>query len=320
MIREFDEELRGAPEDYGARPAGDAWPFARRMSDALAACEIRVWCLGLGTDPLTWATDLLTVAVIDSRLFDQLFSLAPRPNDEGRVLAARDFAPHVIDRIVTREPVQAAGAAVTAAGLDPPRGAHGRGPVIQPGYPVGLSSRAIQPGQRLPGGHAVARGDQHRLHRSPAAGAVTGICIFIASSTTRTACRSTTSPGATATLTTTPSIGAAGGPAAAGAPVPAGEPAAADRRPRYRRHEGCPHIEIRNGPRACPHPNDLCPARLSAIRHSAIPAQCYPGWGYPGGRSPGEAHRGRDHGDGGLHAPDLAASAPPAWSWRARPG
>ncbi|MFY9934490.1 MAG: hypothetical protein WAK82_41435 [Streptosporangiaceae bacterium] len=112
MIREFDEELRGAPEDYGARPAGDAWPFARRMSDALAAGEIRVWCLGLGTDPLTWATDLLTVAVIDSRLFDQLFSLAPRPNDEGRVLAARDFAPHVIDRIVSREPVQAAGAAV----------------------------------------------------------------------------------------------------------------------------------------------------------------------------------------------------------------
>jgi hypothetical protein len=112
MIREFDEELRGAPEDYGARPGDDASPFARRMSDALATGEIRVWCLGLGADPLTWATDLLTVAVIDSRLFDQLFSLAPRPNDEGRVLAARDFAPHVIDRIISREPIQAAGAAV----------------------------------------------------------------------------------------------------------------------------------------------------------------------------------------------------------------
>ena len=110
MLREFDEELRDRPENYGA-PVGD-WPFARRMTHALATGEVRVWCLGLGVDPLTWATDLLTVAVIDSRLFDQLFSLAPRPNEEGRVLAARDFAPHVIDRIAGGEPVQAAGAAV----------------------------------------------------------------------------------------------------------------------------------------------------------------------------------------------------------------
>jgi len=71
-----------------------------------------VWCLGLGVDPLTYATDLLTVAVIDSRVFDELFSLDPRGNAEGRVLAAREFAAHVIDRIVTSEPVQAAGAAV----------------------------------------------------------------------------------------------------------------------------------------------------------------------------------------------------------------
>jgi len=31
---------------------------------------------------------------------------------EGSVLAAREFAAHVIDRVVTSEPVQAAGAAV----------------------------------------------------------------------------------------------------------------------------------------------------------------------------------------------------------------
>ena len=111
MLREFDEELRDRPESYGGDPAGD-WPFARRMTQALATGEVRVWCLGLGVDPLTWATDLLTVAVIESHLFDQLFSLAPRPNEEGRVLAARDFAPHVIDRIVGGEPIQAAGAAV----------------------------------------------------------------------------------------------------------------------------------------------------------------------------------------------------------------
>jgi hypothetical protein len=94
------------PVDY------DSWPFARRMTEALDRGQIRVWCLGLGVDPLTYATDLLTVAVIDSAVFDELFSLQPRRNEEGRVLAARDFAAHVIDGVVTRDPVQAAGAAV----------------------------------------------------------------------------------------------------------------------------------------------------------------------------------------------------------------
>ena len=113
MVREFAEELAGHPEDYGAGPAGyDSWPFARHMTRALDRGQIRVWCLGLGTDPLTYATDLLTVAVIDSDVFDGLFGLGPRPNAEGSVLAAREFAAHVIEPIVTGDPVQAAGAAV----------------------------------------------------------------------------------------------------------------------------------------------------------------------------------------------------------------
>ena len=113
MLREFDEELRGRPEEYGTGPVDyEAWPFARRMTAALDQELIQVWCLGLGVDPLTYATDLLTVAVIDSRLFDELFSLAPRANAEGSVLAAREFAAHVIDRVIHREPIQAAGAAL----------------------------------------------------------------------------------------------------------------------------------------------------------------------------------------------------------------
>jgi len=113
MVREFAEELAGHPEDYGAGPVDyESWPFARRMTAALDRGQIRVWCLGLGVDPLTYATDLLTVAVIDSGVFDELFGLGPRGNDEGRVLAAREFAGPVIDRLAAREPVQAAGAAV----------------------------------------------------------------------------------------------------------------------------------------------------------------------------------------------------------------
>ena len=116
MLREFDEELRDRSEDYrdlGPGPVDyESWPFARRMTAALDQGQIQAWCLGLGVDPLTYATDLLTVAVIDSRLFDELFSLAPRPNAEGSVLAAREFAAHVMNRVVNREPVQAAGAAL----------------------------------------------------------------------------------------------------------------------------------------------------------------------------------------------------------------
>ena len=113
MVREFDEELRGRSEDYGPGCVDyDSWPFARQLAAALDRGQVRVWCLGLGTDPLTYATDLLTVAVIDSRVFDDLFSLSPRSNAEGSVLAAREFAAHVVDRVVTSEPVQAAGAAV----------------------------------------------------------------------------------------------------------------------------------------------------------------------------------------------------------------
>jgi hypothetical protein len=102
MLREFDEELRGRPEEYGTGP----------VDYALDRGQVQVWCLGMGVDPLTYATDLLTVAVIDSRLFDELFSLAPRANAEGSVLAAREFAAHVIDRVIHREPIQAAGAAL----------------------------------------------------------------------------------------------------------------------------------------------------------------------------------------------------------------
>jgi len=111
MLREFAEELAGHPEEDG--PADyDSWPFARRLTGALDRGQVRVWCLGLGADPLTYATDLLTVAVIDAGVFDALFGAGPRRNAEGEVLAAREFSADVIDRTVTRDPVQAAGAAL----------------------------------------------------------------------------------------------------------------------------------------------------------------------------------------------------------------
>ena len=115
MLREFAEELGGRSEDYASDRGPvdyDSWPFARQLTAALDRGQVRVWCLGLGTDPLTYATDLLTVAVIDSDVFDAVFSVHPQRNAEGQVLAAREFAAHVIDRACSGEPVQAAGAAL----------------------------------------------------------------------------------------------------------------------------------------------------------------------------------------------------------------
>ena len=114
MIREFDEELRGRSEDYRSENGPieyDTWPFARQLTEELGSGRIRAWCLGLGVDPLTYATDLLTAVVIDSDVFDELFSVYPRSNAEGKVLAAREFGQTEVEHATTREPMQAAGAA-----------------------------------------------------------------------------------------------------------------------------------------------------------------------------------------------------------------
>jgi hypothetical protein len=117
ILREFAEELGGHSEEYGSERAPidyDAWPLARQMTEALASGMIRAWCLGMGTDPLTYATDLLTVLVIDADLADELYGAAPACNSEGRVLAPQQFTQRVVHQFVTREPMQAAGVALLA--------------------------------------------------------------------------------------------------------------------------------------------------------------------------------------------------------------
>lgn len=115
MIREFAEELGGHSEEYGSedRPIDyPGWPFARRLTNALDDGQLRAWCLGLGTDPLTYATDLLVVVVLDSQVFDEVFSMTPQANGEGWLLAAQEFDSGVVERFAAREPMQAAGAAI----------------------------------------------------------------------------------------------------------------------------------------------------------------------------------------------------------------
>ncbi|GHH44377.1 hypothetical protein GCM10017774_43850 [Lentzea cavernae] len=105
MLREFAEELLGVAEigavDYAA------WPFAQRLTAAA-----RVFYLGMGVDPLTFATDMLTVAVIEAGEFDSLFGDLVSHNDEGQVLRGLPFTASNVERFVRHEPTQAAGAAL----------------------------------------------------------------------------------------------------------------------------------------------------------------------------------------------------------------
>ena len=115
LLREYAEELLGASEEYGSEDAPidyAAWPLARAMTDALAAGQIRAYCLGLGTDPLTFAMDLLAVVVIDAPLYDELFCALVEDNAEGRVIAPRPFDEAAIKELTTGAPLQAAASAL----------------------------------------------------------------------------------------------------------------------------------------------------------------------------------------------------------------
>jgi hypothetical protein len=122
LLREYAEELLGASEEHGAEPIDySAWPFASAMSQALASGQIRAHVLGMGVDPLTLATDLLTVVTIEASLYDDLFGALVQTNSEGRLVASADTEPDqgrfpftrkTVDRLTSHEPLQAAGAAL----------------------------------------------------------------------------------------------------------------------------------------------------------------------------------------------------------------
>jgi len=120
MQREYAEELLGADEDHDSeRQPIDyaAWPFAARMTALREAGQVRAWCLGLGVDPLTFATDLLTVAVFDAPAFDELFGGLVADNAEGTVIASWPFEERAVTGLLRDHPVQAAGAALLSLAL-----------------------------------------------------------------------------------------------------------------------------------------------------------------------------------------------------------
>jgi hypothetical protein len=91
VMREFSEEFLGNPDHDGS--SGDpidyenSEPF-RSLNQARRDGELRIMCLGMGVDPLTLAGEILTVAVIDDHVFDQIFGDLVSTNTEGSIVAA----------------------------------------------------------------------------------------------------------------------------------------------------------------------------------------------------------------------------------------
>lgn len=87
--REYAEELLGHGEyDGSGQPIryDSVEPFTT-MDRARAAGKIRVYCLGVTLDALTLAGDIITAAVIEPDVYDELFAEIVKTNSEGSVAA-----------------------------------------------------------------------------------------------------------------------------------------------------------------------------------------------------------------------------------------
>jgi transcriptional regulator with XRE-family HTH domain len=125
IVREYSEELLGAPEHDGTRTKPidyHAWPLYRELEDAQETGALVPFVLGLGLDALTLAATILTVVVIDDDVFSRAFGAATRYNEEGEIVAIGDgrategipFTEESVRRMLSSEPMASPGAACLA--------------------------------------------------------------------------------------------------------------------------------------------------------------------------------------------------------------
>lgn len=116
MVRELSEELLGAPEHEN--PEYEQWPFFLDLEAARKDGTCRAYLLGIGVDPLTFATDLLTAVVFEQAAFDRIFADIVADNAEGRLdlvgvdgLLGTPFTRGEVQRLADLQRMQPAGAA-----------------------------------------------------------------------------------------------------------------------------------------------------------------------------------------------------------------
>ena len=104
LVRELNEELLGASEDYGSDEAPidyQHWPPNQQLTESVR----NVCWLGFGVDPLSLVIDMLVVAVFDTVL------TRDHANDEGRLITT-DFTEQNISRLTATGNVEPASAAL----------------------------------------------------------------------------------------------------------------------------------------------------------------------------------------------------------------
>jgi hypothetical protein len=92
LCREYAEEYLGTEEAEGragiALSYDDDEPYCS-INTAYSLGAIQIYVLGLGLDPLTLCPELVTVAVVDSEVFDELFREMVMQNSEGLLRGAQ---------------------------------------------------------------------------------------------------------------------------------------------------------------------------------------------------------------------------------------
>jgi hypothetical protein len=125
IVREYSEELLGAPEHDGTRTEPidyDNWSLYQEFEQAKKDGTVSAYVLGMGLDALTLAATILTVVVVDDDVFDRMFGATVRFNGEGEIVSIGDgrvvdgvpFTQEAVDRLLASEPLAAPGAACLA--------------------------------------------------------------------------------------------------------------------------------------------------------------------------------------------------------------
>jgi transcriptional regulator with XRE-family HTH domain len=121
VMREFSEEFLGNPEHDGSGGQSIDYdvsePF-RSLNAARREGKLRIVCFGIGLDPLTLVGEILSAAVIDGDVFDDIFRELVSTNTEGSILAIGGqsaagvpFEHRNVERLLTSEPMAPAAAA-----------------------------------------------------------------------------------------------------------------------------------------------------------------------------------------------------------------
>jgi hypothetical protein len=123
MMREYSEEYLGNLDHDGNASAVIDYdgqePF-HSLNAAVREGKVRVFFLGVGLDPLTLWGEILTVAIFDDDIFDELFASMLAQNHEGTVVRVAHptkspqyvpFTEERVDQLVEAEPLAPAAAA-----------------------------------------------------------------------------------------------------------------------------------------------------------------------------------------------------------------